>query len=262
MNKRRGFTLIELLVVIAIIAILAAILFPVFAKAREKARQTSCQNNLKQLGVAWAMYANDADERTVNSEMGNWLAAPANKLHWPAMLSPYLKSLGVFMCPCVSYKTTARNGDLPTTDRAYSSGYSADDIRNVCYGINGFTPRTQNAEANYDATSNASVVTFHNPLAKNLRAIEDPSGTLCILDLDINSYAIGNWDYYNTTEIVGTPLNTSGVYRHNESANALFCDGHVKTAKQSDVTATHPVTVGVNGPAGGTAMFMWSIEAD
>ncbi|PIY51745.1 MAG: hypothetical protein COZ06_04120, partial [Armatimonadetes bacterium CG_4_10_14_3_um_filter_66_18] len=59
---RRGFTLIELLVVIAIIAILAAILFPVFAKAREKARQTACLSNLKQLGLSIIMYANDYDE--------------------------------------------------------------------------------------------------------------------------------------------------------------------------------------------------------
>jgi len=60
-HRNKGFTLIELLVVIAIIAILAAILFPVFAKARAKARQASCQSNLKQIGLAWAMYAQDYD---------------------------------------------------------------------------------------------------------------------------------------------------------------------------------------------------------
>jgi len=67
-TNRRGFTLIELLVVIAIIAILAAILFPVFARAREKARQTSCLSNEKQIGLSWIMYADDYDETVVDSD--------------------------------------------------------------------------------------------------------------------------------------------------------------------------------------------------
>ena len=69
-KRRKAFTLIELLVVIAIIAILAAILFPVFARAREKARQASCQSNLKEIALAWLMYAQDYDERTVLQTVG------------------------------------------------------------------------------------------------------------------------------------------------------------------------------------------------
>ena len=68
MNRNRGFTLIELLVVIAIIAILAAILFPVFAQAREKARSATCQSNLRQMGLAWHMYFQDYDETTMPAD--------------------------------------------------------------------------------------------------------------------------------------------------------------------------------------------------
>ena len=88
--RQRGFTLIELLVVIAIIAILAAILFPVFAKAREKARQASCLSNLKQLGLADLMYAQDYDERFV------WTT---DNYPWYVLLQPYAMNAQIFKCP-------------------------------------------------------------------------------------------------------------------------------------------------------------------
>ncbi len=91
MQKKKGFTLIELLVVIAIIAILAAILFPVFAQAREKARQTSCLSNEKQIGLAYIQYTQDNDEyypSTVNYGSS-----------WVHEVYPYVKSTGVFTCP-------------------------------------------------------------------------------------------------------------------------------------------------------------------
>jgi prepilin-type N-terminal cleavage/methylation domain-containing protein len=97
----RGFTLIELLVVIAIIAILAAILFPVFAKAREKARQTSCLSNLRQLGVSVLMYAQDYDEvypqsyQDVTSGVGSASQIP---LTWPNRIQPYIKSEQLHAC--------------------------------------------------------------------------------------------------------------------------------------------------------------------
>jgi prepilin-type N-terminal cleavage/methylation domain-containing protein/prepilin-type processing-associated H-X9-DG protein len=101
--NRKGFTLIELLVVIAIIAILAAILFPVFAQAREKARQISCVSNLKQLGLACLMYTQDSDEyfpigwSTYGASAGAPLAG--TNFSWPSEVAPYTKSLGVFNCP-------------------------------------------------------------------------------------------------------------------------------------------------------------------
>jgi prepilin-type N-terminal cleavage/methylation domain-containing protein/prepilin-type processing-associated H-X9-DG protein len=91
-RSRRGFTLIELLVVIAIIAILAAILFPVFARAREKARQTSCLSNTKQIGLGFMMYAQDYDERL-----------PAARVYgigdWYNFIGPYVKNTDLFYCP-------------------------------------------------------------------------------------------------------------------------------------------------------------------
>ncbi len=95
---RRGFTLIELLVVIAIIAILAAILFPVFARAREKARQASCQSNLKQLGIAWQMYAQDYDEITCQGWLGDVWTDP-NWHFWGDELMPYIKNNQLLQCP-------------------------------------------------------------------------------------------------------------------------------------------------------------------
>lgn len=109
-NDRGGFTLIELLVVIAIIAILAAILFPVFARARENARRSSCQSNLKQQGLAIMQYTQDYDEKfplaaialptDANTPGGVW---SAGTWFWPQLVHTYHKSTQVFFCPSSSY---------------------------------------------------------------------------------------------------------------------------------------------------------------
>jgi len=112
---RRGFTLIELLVVIAIIAILAAILFPVFARAREKARQTSCLSNVKQIGTATLMYIQDYDEKYPGHNSG-----PTPDLDWPISLVPYVKNAQLFMCPSAS----------PPPNHMYIEGHP------LCYGYN------------------------------------------------------------------------------------------------------------------------------
>ena len=93
---KRGFTLIELLVVIAIIAILAAILFPVFARAREKARQASCQSNLKQVTLGYLMYAQDYDEWFPGFLTGS---TTGTRYAWYDVIQPYIKNRQVYICP-------------------------------------------------------------------------------------------------------------------------------------------------------------------
>ena len=95
-HKKSAFTLIELLVVIAIIAILAAILFPVFARARENARRSSCQSNLKQIALGFMQYTQDYDEKFPGSDWRQHklaLTRPANPFGWADGLQPYLKSI-------------------------------------------------------------------------------------------------------------------------------------------------------------------------
>jgi prepilin-type N-terminal cleavage/methylation domain-containing protein/prepilin-type processing-associated H-X9-DG protein len=105
MRRQRGFTLIELLVVIAIIAILAAILFPVFAQAREKARQTGCLSNLRQLGLATQMYMQDYDETVPWSCLGRVWEKRAYKnirpdnVYLVEMVTPYVKNAQIWYCP-------------------------------------------------------------------------------------------------------------------------------------------------------------------
>jgi prepilin-type N-terminal cleavage/methylation domain-containing protein/prepilin-type processing-associated H-X9-DG protein len=131
---RRGFTLIELLVVIAILAILAAILFPVFARAREKARQTACLSNLRQIGTAFALYAQDYDERLPDRRdlrhalpggYRPWSDWPPSdpRAGWAAVvLEPYLRSSGIWRCPSVAgsafgpaVQVAQRVSDAPNT---------------------------------------------------------------------------------------------------------------------------------------------------
>ena len=116
MSSRRrpaAFTLIELLVVIAIIAILAAILFPVFAQARESARQSSCLSNMKQFGLANTMYVQDYDE-TMPQTYYYVNANGVGRLHWTMMLQPYIKNLDLFRCPSDADPTLAgSSGGFP-----------------------------------------------------------------------------------------------------------------------------------------------------
>jgi len=142
--KRRGFTLIELLVVIAIIAILAAILFPVFQKVREKARATACLSNEKQLGLGVSQYINDNDEKlffyadTISaSDSRSNVFAPNRNLNpnlfysqkWWNQIMPYVKSNAVFACPSDSGPTMSQDiNSHPVIPRSYIACRSAESL--------------------------------------------------------------------------------------------------------------------------------------
>jgi len=136
--RKRGFTLIELLVVIAIIAILAAILFPVFSRAREQARQTACLSNAKQIGTALMMYAQDWDESfpfwiawCADGNCANGLSASWNSLFWTEQLLPYVKNKDVFKCP-----SDNRTGGWRETCWACCHGRYDNSLPRSSYGYN------------------------------------------------------------------------------------------------------------------------------
>src|SRR3569833_3534234 len=145
----RGFSLIELLVVSAIIAILAAILFPVFAKAREAARRSTCLSNTKQLGTAILMYAGDYDEILVPPSVGT--RQQADSFGWGDLIQPYAKNTGLLECPSNSVKVKVvttmgatrivrdRGGTSNASDDCTGSGSSTSSFT-YSYGVNSFGP--------------------------------------------------------------------------------------------------------------------------
>jgi len=193
---RRGFTLIELLVVIAIIAILAAILFPVFAKAREKARQSSCLSNCKQIMLANLQYAQDYDELLIPAAMP--YAAPAASNEWYEILQPYMKNTQVLKCP---------------SQQTYAVGYGW-NYQNFgyYYGSHGSGWATEMAK------------------------IKQPAETILIADNpDAGQYGAGSRYAYGPTQ-VSPPADGIGNVprRHNGGGNYGFCDGHCKWLSGAD----------------------------
>jgi prepilin-type N-terminal cleavage/methylation domain-containing protein/prepilin-type processing-associated H-X9-DG protein len=201
-GRSGAFTLIELLVVIAIIAILAAILFPVFAQAREKARSATCQSNLKQITLSWHMYFQDYDETTMPADFISpftkkgeaWWFFP----HPTGPLGPYVKNTQIFFCPSDSTRMT--------TDNALGNR----QVRMVSYSINLWIG---NGQTGLGAGS-----------------IQDWADRVLFID------SVG-WNIYAASHVQPTTVSGSRLVqtRHSAGFNTSYADGHVKFVRDTNL---------------------------
>ncbi|MGM0493818.1 MAG: DUF1559 domain-containing protein [Armatimonadota bacterium] len=198
-SRTSGFTLIELLVVIAIIAILAAILFPVFARAREKARQTSCMSNVKQLQLGILMYAQDFDEMLPTEDYNYGLGGTDGDGSWRGVVFPYVKNSQLFICP--SHSPTSNVFDGSVADKGMNASYAINDLHQDSGAP---TP----------------------PRGATLARVDDPSSVIFLVESTGADDDIGP----ASNEHGWTP--TSDAFtRHNGGANYSFVDGHAKWLK-------------------------------
>jgi prepilin-type N-terminal cleavage/methylation domain-containing protein/prepilin-type processing-associated H-X9-DG protein len=212
-TRRHAFTLIELLVVIAIIAILAAFLFPVFARTREAARATTCRSNLRQIGAAVLMYADDFDETLPRSWFGidNAGSDAVTRYKWMDAILVHAKNEAIFNCPSQGFPPGGRYRFR--SDRNYGS-----------YAWN---------SAYWDGPDGVSP-----PYNLSLAALAVPADTMLIGDGNGQQHEI-EWPNPAAgpvfTATVPTTLaghgSTALVERHSETCGVLFCDGHVQAMK-------------------------------
>jgi prepilin-type N-terminal cleavage/methylation domain-containing protein len=249
-SSKKAFTLIELLVVIAIIAILAAILFPVFAQAREKARAISCISNEKQMGTALVMYSQDYDEMFATGfGSTNWTG---NDI-WVQIIQPYVKNVNVFVCP-----DDAKGG--PFTGGSSWEGWGVSYAANSYYDpnwTNGFRLLGPMGVANNGSWLAGS--------ANSQAAISRPSETVLVAEKhnDQTTYWGGNASNFSPNGLIGGPdiegigwgdqlepdgtRSTSLLYpkgpngavsaKHSMNTSFVFCDSHAKSTRP---TATNP----------------------
>jgi prepilin-type N-terminal cleavage/methylation domain-containing protein/prepilin-type processing-associated H-X9-DG protein len=233
-GKRTGFTLIELLVVIAIIAILAAILFPVFARARENARRASCQSNLKQIGLGLFQYTQDYDERfplnwanndgvTGFQPTSTNRAEPGYDTGWAELAQPYLRSTQIFQCP------SEPNGPAAATSN--STGYS-DYVGNL-YDINAY--------------------------AGTLAGITATSQTVMVSDWESTHSELSfMYNVLWSTAITADNGQVDRFHRHLGGNNFLFTDGHVKWLKPDAVRSRGGTPAFTCGPGGTASPTTWT----
>ncbi len=206
-NRSKGFTLIELLVVIAIIAILAAILFPVFAKAREKARQATCLSNQKQIGLASMQYVQDYDETYPPA----WVTNSSYDAYYSSYmdeLMPYMKSREVWTCP-----------SLPRP------GYTLAPLYATPAGAAIYAPNHYSA--------NDALINWNSGVA--LANVKVPAGTIMFYEFygasnQSTRDIMAGWANYNY--ITRSRLDRLPALVHSEGLNVTYADGHVKWSRE------------------------------
>jgi len=228
-SQSKGFTLIELLVVIAIIAILAAILFPVFARARENARRSSCQSNLKQIGLGILQYEQDYDEKMMTAQNDSLYAS----VPWHVLVQPYVKSYQLFKCP-----SNVGTGTINNTTNAASlaAGVPAAGVP-VSYMANG-----GDEPGDFGGQRPFTWYGAKRP-PTSLSSINSPATTLLVVE-----QAGGETEpmCYNASKFTGTGTPTPQQFtNHLGTTNFLFFDGHVKSMKPS-ATATSTINMWTN----------------
>jgi prepilin-type N-terminal cleavage/methylation domain-containing protein/prepilin-type processing-associated H-X9-DG protein len=219
-HRTKGFTLIELLVVIAIIAILASILFPVFARARENARRSSCQSNLKQIGLGVMQYTQDYDEKMplqANDSIGSFAKPTTGGDSWQRGIYPYTKSWQILSCP-----SATRGGIFA----------DATDLNSLTsYFSNGVI---------FPAGGSRSVASLQN--TAELIMLQDGR---FIIDSSVNRPLLDGGQYRSW--LYGDEV----LDIHFDGGNIAFVDGHVKWRKRSGVCASEYGLKDVNGVVGG-----------
>lgn len=269
-HRPHGFTLVELLIVISIIALLAAILFPVFSRVRENARRSSCQSNLKQIGLGILQYTQDYDEIMPNGFSSNdvtdtWTdystgEQNTNNYKWMDAVYPYVKSEQVFVCPSAtkvivgSSSTTYVPNAFKLRSGASVTGASGTNLYGS-YGIN----------MAYFAVAGRSV---RGPAGNKIARIAKPAETVLSTDTNGNYLCGPAGTAPPVAMIVRTDLDPNiirtgesgnntvngyagaSVARHLDMTNVLFCDGHVKATKIDYLNQTRNGSVSPfnNGP--------------
>jgi prepilin-type N-terminal cleavage/methylation domain-containing protein/prepilin-type processing-associated H-X9-DG protein len=213
-TNKSGFTLIELLVVIAIIAILVAVLFPVFAQAREKARQSGCTSNMKQIGLGLMQYVQDFDECLPKERQ--------NGVTWRAVLLPYTKTNSIFVCP----DAPNREIDSNSTRTGANPAGTISDGGPISYYVSAI-PQT--------GTGSGYGAFTQNNVPVQLNQFQSVSDTIAIVEGQINKYP-----FIDITQTSASPCagygNAGGNCLwagHTGTSTYIFADGHVKSMRPS-----------------------------